>query len=232
MDESPKVKVREAPRVSLNALSEYLVASAAGRRRIIQEQKRPKPFQVAYYSEAEDAIARYLASDDRNLLDLQLNFKQLQKGGKSPDWELGRRDTGIEALEGFKKLVPELPLNGLEVRRGPQKSRYLEVSGVTVSVRPEALLVQGTGDNRRLGAVKLYFSKSKPLSEERGRYASTILHAYLETFYTKVGVPDYRICMVIDVFAGKIHTAPRTYKRKRQDVEAACLEINLLWSEV
>ena len=43
--------VREKPRISLNGLAGYLVASASRRRRIITEQKRPRAFQVTQIEE-------------------------------------------------------------------------------------------------------------------------------------------------------------------------------------
>lgn len=230
--EEIKRKVREAPRVSLNALSEYLVAPAATRRRIVQEQKRPKAFQVAYYTEIEETISHYLASKNREVSSLGLDFRTVQKSSKSPDWELSRREAATEALEAFRKLTPDLPIDDLEVRRGPSKARTLEIAGVTVSVRPEAILVAGSGsEEAQIGAMKLYFSKNKPIGEERARYAGTVLHQFLEEYYSHLGVPDYRSCLVVDIFAGKLFAAPRTYKRRRQDIEAACLEIGLMWPQ-
>jgi hypothetical protein len=44
-------EVREQPRVSLNQLTEYLVANSARRKRIVEQQKRPNTFQVIYYQE-------------------------------------------------------------------------------------------------------------------------------------------------------------------------------------
>ena len=43
-------KVKESPRISINVLTDYLVAPPARRRRLIEQQKRPKAFQVTYYA--------------------------------------------------------------------------------------------------------------------------------------------------------------------------------------
>jgi hypothetical protein len=63
---------REVPRISVNKLGEYMTATPLRRRRIIQDQKRPKDYIVPRYTEAQDAIVAYLsatARDDVRLLE-------------------------------------------------------------------------------------------------------------------------------------------------------------------
>lgn len=96
---------------------------------------------------------------------------------------------------------------------------------VTVSVRPELLIE--SPDGKTTGGVKLYFSKSAPLSEERARYSGAILQMAIEA--VRNSQADYRKCLILDVFAQRRHQAPRTSQRRRQDVEAACAEISAIW---
>lgn len=222
-------RVREHPRVSVNSLAEYLVSAAARRQKIIQEQKRPKAFQVTYYDEAEDAIAEYLTSQRQSSRSLDTCAAKLRPEGALKEWELTRRATGLETIEAFRSFAQDLPLENVVIKRGPEKPRLMQVHGVSISVRPELHLSVAEERGNRIGAIKLFFSKNEALNEDRARYAATVLHQYIEAQYPRAGSTDYRLCLVVDIFAKKFHTAPRTYKRKRQDIEAACSEIARAW---
>lgn len=222
-------KVRETPRVTVNSLAEYLIAGAARRQKIILEQKRPKDFQVIYYDEAEEAIIDYLASQRESTAPFDAALSKLQLSGDLKEWELTRRSTGMDAIQAFRGLAVELPLSELHIKRAPTSPRLMQVGGVGVSVRPELHLSYPEGDHKRIGAIKIYFSKNDSLSEDRARYAATVLHQYIETQYPKAGKADHRICLVVDVFAKRFFSAPRNFKRKQQDVEAACREIAISW---
>jgi hypothetical protein len=221
-------KVRETPRMSVNGLAEYLVAGAARRQKIILEQKRPKDFQVIYYDEAEEAIIDHLASQRKSTAGFDTALSKLQLAGDLKEWEFTRRSTGMDAIQAFLGFVGEIPLTDLHVKRAPTSPRLLQVGGVGVSVRPELHLSYPVTE-QRIGAIKLYFSKNDPLSEDRARYAATVLHQYIETQYPKAGKADYRLCFVVDAFAKRFFSAPRNHKRKQQDVEAACREIAIAW---
>jgi hypothetical protein len=224
-------KVRTSPRISVNGLAEYLVAGAARRRRIVQEQKRPKNYQAPYYTDAEEAIMDFLASSSRNVGVLDraaARLSAVETESRLIEWELTRRMACTEALLAFRNLAEGGLFAGLSVTRAPQSQRLMQIGGVGVSVRPEILL-SSTAEEPRLGGAKLFFSKNEPLTESRALYTGTILHQYLDTHQQRTGTVDYRHCLVVDVFAEKVYAAPRTYKRRRTDIEAACLEITLAW---
>ncbi len=226
-----EAKVRTNPRISVNCLAEYLVVGAARRRRIVYEQKRPKNYQAPYYTYAEEAIVKFLASPERDfgVLDqAAANLQALETVSRRIKWELTRRAACTEALQAFRDLAAGDLFAGLTVTRAPQNPRLLQLGGIGVSVRPEVLL-ETLGKEPRLGGAKLFFSKNEALTEDRALYAGTILHQYLDTHPKRTGMVDYRHCLVIDVFAKKVFAAPRTYKRKRTDIEAASLEITLAW---
>lgn len=224
-------RVRISPRISVNGLAEYLIAGAARRRRIVQEQKRPKNYQAPYYTDAEEAIVRFLASPERNFAVLDqaaAKLREVEVVSRRVEWEITRRAACTEALQAFRNLAAGDLFAGLAVTRAPQSPRLLQLGGVGVSVRPEILLASSDAEPR-LGGAKLFFSKNEALTEDRALYAGTILHQYLEAQQQRAGRVDYRHCLVIDVFTQKVFAAPRTYKRRRADIEAACLEITLAW---
>lgn len=80
-----------------------------------------------------------------------------------------------------------------------------------------------------LGEIKLCFSKTHPLDREAGEYVGTALYEHAQMTMSDQGKIDPRYCMIIDVFAGKVHMAPRAYIARKRDMEAACAEIALHW---
>ena len=227
---TPRTKVREAPRISVNGLAEYLVAGAGQRRRIIEQQKRPRTFQVAYYREAEEAICSFLLSEGRDADLLKRAVLELRTGTGEKEWEVSRRQACVEAIGCIQRAVSEIPLAGLEIKRGSNTVKPLVISGVTVSVRPELLLCAEREGARRIGAVKLFFSKTEAVTEEQARYAGTLVQQHMETTYPRVGTADYHLCFVLDVLGQKVFRAPGSYKRRRNDEEAACEEIGRAWA--
>lgn len=223
-------QVRDEPRLSLNALAEYLTASAGRRRTIVSEQKRPKTFQVAYYGEAGSAITSSLVSRaDEGALDRALDRIRTMPVKKT--WDIARRETLTEAIEAFRAMLvdglfPRLP----QMRPSPKRTQALSVNGVSVSVRPELLAQSENGP--ATGGVKLYFSKATPLADDRARYASALLHMYFESLAGGADVADSRHCFVLDVLGRRLHGAPRTFRRRREDIGAACAEIAALWDGV
>lgn len=220
---------RTEPRVTLNALADYLTASAGRRRSIVTDQKSPKTFRVAYYADAEDAVIGALSGGGTgDALDhLARGRAKVMATHATKEWEQARRDTQLEAIEAARAFLESdvaSPLLGLTTHR--RRTAALLVSGVHVSVRPELFIADTT--NATTGAIKLYFSKSGALPDERARYAGAILHRFVESLSPDASA-DYRSCFVVDVFARRLHAAPRTYRRRRQDIDAACSEIAATW---
>lgn len=218
---------RSAPRVTMNALAEYLTASAGRRRGIIAEQKSPKTFRVAYYADAEDAITGAISAQ-LSPAPLDAGRTKILSAPVTKPWDMARRDTQLEAIEAARAFLQSpsaAVLRDLTFAR--RRTSALLIGGVAVSVRPELLVEEEP--HVVVGAVKLFFSKTAPLSDERSRYAGTILQMAVEGLRGAHSV-DHRRCLVFDVFAQRLHQAPRASRRRRQDVEAACAEIEAVWS--
>ena len=220
--------VRNAPRITLNALAEYMTASASRRRTILAEQRDPKAFRVAYYAEAEAAIVSAL-SDGRSVDALDEGRKRVLALPVSKEWDASRRQTQLEALEAARSFLrtdeaAKLPTLALNHR----KSQTLPVGRVAISVRPELFISSASGTV--VGALKLFFSKTTAMAEERARYAGALLHLYTEVALAAGPNADCSNCFVVDVFAKKVFTAPRTFRRRRLDINAACEEIAAGWS--
>jgi hypothetical protein len=149
---------RISPRITLNALAEYLTAPAGRRRTIVSEQKSPKTFRVAYYAEAEDAIVGALAGD---ISHLDRGRAKVLARPTSKEWDVARRDTQLEAIEAARAFIQTddaVAMSALRMVR--RRTDALLVAAVPVSVRPELIVQSDQGG--AIGGLKLYLSKTSP----------------------------------------------------------------------
>ena len=226
---SPRVRVN--PRISVNKLGEYLVATASRRRAIIKGQKHPSDFVVARYHEAVAVIKEFILGGGTDLSIIDNAMLQLNSRKASSTWTAQDKTLSIEALEAFKHVWPNLGLARFKFEEGPTTASPIVVEGVEVSVRPEILLSGTRRDGSACsGALKIYLAKSFPFEGEAGSYVATTVHLYLTDVLRPGDFPEPGACIVLDVFGGKIFEAPKSFKRRREDISAACQEISRGWA--
>jgi len=234
IDPSPTVDPftaeRQSARISINKLGEYLSAGPTRRRTILTEQRNPRVFQVTWYRWAERAIRSFLVDhldDAEHFLAERERIAQLEITSRHDEV---RQSTNLAAMDAFMAVLPELPIDGASMFAAHDDAPHVSFGGVEVSVRPEVIL---TGANSkglpRVGALKLFLSQSHPLDDTTGLYVAAVLHQFAEEHLTDHGVADPQLCIVVDVFQRKFWTAPRHYKRRVQDIDAACEEIAAMW---
>lgn len=223
---------RGAPRISVNKVGEYMSAGPARRRAIIKAQKRPRTFIAARYTQAEDAIKNFFS----NALDESILFQaiiDLDNSKPDTEWKETNKELCIDAIEGFIELLDELDVNfeNMKLIPGDPYPPKLIVSDVEISVRPDIRIIETRKDGSiSHGAIKLYFPKTFPLNKDSGQFVATIVRCYLEEVYADSDPVNNKLCMVFDVNSQQIFHAPRSYKRRMNDVEAACEEISRGWS--
>jgi hypothetical protein len=60
-----------------------------------------------------------------------------------------------------------------------------------------------------------------------------MLHRYASERLSTDGVhTPPRFCKVVDVFTGEVFEAPRSFKRRREDIRRACQMIVSIWERV
>jgi len=203
------VQIRERPRIGFSSLCEYLSATPVRQFSILREQKYPKPFRTASYT---NAIA-------------QIQAHVVDGGALQPD---GR---GLKPHE--REVVVQLLQDGWRCpaphASRPQKDREpMVLRGVEISVYPDLILGDATGKSRRTGALKLYLAKGRDLDEQVGAWMASFLYQYQVTVAgDKSASPD--LCMVYDVRQTKCYEAGKSHKRLFQNVETACQMIAAVW---
>lgn len=222
---------RNGPRISINKLGEYLVATPGRRRTIIAAQKRPSDFIVIRYREAVEAITAFLELGAQDEALIIRAIQQLESKQVTSDFQDQDRDLSIQALESFLDITDAICVQGATIARGEPAPPQLIIEGVNVSARPEIVLTaQDRSGNSAVGVIKLYLSKSFPLTTDAGEYIGALLQQYATEHLSANGRCDYRMCQTIDVFARQIHLAPRAHIRRRSDIQAACQEIARAWN--
>jgi hypothetical protein len=223
-----KPKIRTVPRISISKLGEYMVATPARRRGIIRDQKQPREVIVARYNDVYGAVAECLLRNG-DVSTVHERLEKLYQAVPKTTWEAQDKQLSADALEAFLTFVDEIDLSGLEVVR-PGDTPMMQVGGVGVSVRPE-LLLRRAGETTPAGAVKLYVSKLFALDDKSGAYVATVLHQFVDDVISSRSAQS-DACIVIDIFERRVHVAPRAYKKRRNDIEAACEEIAQRWAAV
>ena len=221
----PKQKVNEDPRISINKISEYLVANPSRRKKIIYDQKYPQEFIVKRYNEARSSICDYFVkNNDFEVIMDKMN--ELNERKPKSDWESQDIKLSLEALDYFIDMVDDLDLNYDKIDHGAKYNQQYEVSGVKISVNPDLVVFK----DDRIGGINFAFSKNYTLSREASEYHTSLLWKFLEE--TQNLKPLNRLCVVIDIFSNSYKSAPRAYKQRMQHIEDACFEISRAWNEL
>ncbi|HEL2981679.1 hypothetical protein I5W21_03535 [Stenotrophomonas maltophilia] len=216
------------PKISLNKLGEYLTATPSRRKRIVQDQQEPKTFIAARYSDAREEIVQYLSTGMEDDSALIAAAQRLRRDDSGTDFAYQDRLASAEAIDNFLEVGEQIELDDLVVVPVENSaSESMQISGVSVSVRPDAYLKDPvTGEIR--GAIKLHFPKTTPLTESAAEYVGAATKVFLQR-EKKSPVVDHRRCYVIDVSTQTVSTAPKSHVRKMNDIAAACEEIDARW---
>jgi hypothetical protein len=222
-------KIRTEPRISVSKLGEYIDANPLRQRSLLLDQKYPAGFIVPRYTPAEHVIKTYLAAFPRNDDPLVQAYERLINISTGTQWEVDQAKLCAEAVLSFAEVADELWDGGFTFRPSDNDVPLLSVAGVDISVRPEVLVEHKERGYR--GAAKIYFSKTYPLSaESSAAYATTVVHQWAGMLNPPSGLPlSHKACLLVDVFAKKIHYAPASFKSRMKHVDAACQTITAVW---
>lgn len=199
-------------------------ATPARRRRIIEDQITPKEFIAARYSDARENISSHIAGeiseDDLSKIAEDLRNKNYESKFTAQD-----KNLSADAIDSFLEISDQLPEQYKFEKVPANDKSTLQISGVEVSIRPDVYIKNDIDEV--VGAVKLHFPKSNPLTTTSGEYVATALKAFLQE---NTNSPiDSKLCLVVDVPSANVIPAPKAGKKRMIDLEAACEEIDAQW---
>ncbi|QEX24359.1 hypothetical protein FRZ61_43000 [Hypericibacter adhaerens] len=226
--------MRTDPRITATKLAEYMSASFARKRSIIQEQKYPQEVAMVRWRKAERPVALFVAQGQSDLKIIDEHIARLAAENPDTEFKIQNRDLCIAALKSFKLLSNQLSFEKFKKSLGAmQQSMPIPINGVDVSVLPQVVL-QGTTQKgtKVVGGIKFSFPKTHPLNAASAEYLSVLIHWHCECHLSKMGKPDLRLCHAVDVPTATMFEPPKSYKRRRQHIEEACHEIVQRWPNV
>jgi len=224
---------REGPRISVNKLGEYITSKAARQRSILYNQKFPPDYVTPFYDDATEAISQFIAGGMEKPSILESRINVLGQTPINTPWQQRRMLGNIEAIETFMGMMDDLDLSGLTYRLGSHSPPKMPIRNVEVSVRPEVILSRSSAKaGKQVGALKLHFPKTNPLSEEAAGYISAISARFCDTHLPDEGEPDSRLCFVLDLASANLHPGVKSVRQRLKDADAACEQIFNLWDTI
>tara|TARA_R110002096_G_scaffold135954_1_gene288223 strand:- start:7730 stop:8449 length:720 start_codon:yes stop_codon:yes gene_type:complete len=232
IQQTPSAQVRQAPRMSINSLAKYWDTSSPLKRlTILRGQKFPKDYIVSWYKDSMDPISDFLTDPNHDTSIITGAISVIRAKPALNDHQESVKDVNVQALRLFLSGIQNFPLGDYDFQRKDNQAPHSTINGLSISVRPEfELIYRGTGN--RLGALKLYFSKSDPLSVDAGAMVAMVVKQHTERHNATQERVNHRHCFVIDVFANNIHVGPQATAQRRNSLTAACDEIVARWPSI
>jgi hypothetical protein len=223
------------PELSVNKLAEYIVSKGARQRKLLRDRKYPDPdFQMGmFHREASESVRRYIADGCVDAVPIENQIAVLKQQTPGKIGTIRRVNANIDALDRFLDMLDDLAIEGVP-ELGSHTAEKITIHGVKISVRPE-IIVRGTGPKGKklVGAIKLHFTKSFPMTLDSAGYVSAVVQEFCKTHLLgpdEVLFSDY--CKVIDVGCGKVFPGVKATTARMKDVSAECENISGLWPTI
>jgi hypothetical protein len=186
-----------------------------------------------YYKEATEAISRCIASGLEDLEVLDRAISLLEQSTSEKIGTQRRIEANIDAMEAFQGMAGNIRLEGADLSLGESSPQKLSCQNVEISVRPEILLTKpGRSKRTLIGALKLYFPKTFPLTEDAAGYISAVLQEWSKTFLADAGTTSPPLCFVIDVGAQRVWPGVAATAQRMRDLQSYCRNILALWPTI
>ncbi|MBS9476857.1 hypothetical protein [Ancylobacter radicis] len=237
--------VRATPKLSASQLADYLVApTPVGQMGILRQAKNPgqsRPL-IIQYQHARRCISACLqspASMNRLVASAVVALEQRRDDPSSSPLVRDDAIRSIDVIQTFQRAVNSLDIGNAVYEPGPNPSNPLSISGVDVTVWPDAVAkVSARNGETRVGEVFIRCTigaagdgAENRRSEANGHLA-TIAHMHAAANLTHLGTPYSPASMVIDVSRGAVVRGPSNITRRVANIEAACAMIAAIWPTV
>jgi len=217
----------DQPRISSNQLGEFVFSSPTRKYRILQDQKFGNKFTSPYYKPALDAILQSFDGRDFNLLELIVSRSAIEARPAKHRNQAARWSNNATMLRCFADLASRArpPAGNNQVVR---QNALIDLSGVTISVRPEIITRQPNG---LFSYTKLRFSKSK-VSEDASEIVLLLLLKFGQRRSQDGTQIDPSNTKLVDCFARAVIEGHTLQRIREQQLDAALSEIAGLWPTV
>jgi hypothetical protein len=215
--------------ISTNQLVNFYNSTENGKKRIIAQQLVPDPFRISLYQLTKARIKKSIALKG-DLEPVYDGIKTLMaRTPKSTRQETNKR-VSIEALERF--VIMRLPkvLQSVDYSIVKTNSKFVPFAGIDIIVAPEIVVTAEIGGKKVVGGIKIHISKSKPFDIKESKISASTVFLFLQNEFASKGyevLPELSFCL--DVFAGRIVSAPIIGDPIYKELESICEEIVRLY---
>ncbi|WP_172267234.1 hypothetical protein [Caulobacter sp. RHG1] len=234
--------VRELPRLSASQLADYLAAtSPIAQMAILRQAKNPgeaRPLIIQYQLARQCISACLIEPETMNRTIAQAITSLEQRRDDAANRPLVRDDARrcIEVINTFQRSVNALGLwGGLRYEAAPQRPASMMVSGVEISVYPDAIAHRG-GDRVGQAFIRCTIGGSNDSAENRRQEANShlavISHMHAVAHLGHRGTPHAPTSMTIDVPRQRVVYGPSSTTMRVRQVETACAMIAAIWPTI
>lgn len=227
--------------MSANDLARYMVAGDVGRRGIIRRAREVSTAVVVRYSDVRSGLQSALCDPVNERRIVGATRELLEQKASDPALTAWTREDALKSIDVLDSyVVMRNQLAGHDFVPPPARQALLAVGGVEVSVNCDALTHRDVRGAPSIGGV--LFRLTKPEDEESeaarakrhdmGAYAATLVHMQVESNLAGSRAPRHDLCWSVDVQHGEVHQAPRNFRTRAANLEAACEVIAAMWDRV
>src|SRR5690606_2711948 len=166
--------------LSVNQLADFVNASEAKKRSIINQQKTPNEFKISYYQLPKASIKKSMAtSGDLETILIGLDKLRVKKPEKKR--QINDRIVSIEALQRFVNMkIPDLLKKYNYKVIKDIKIKSTTINGVEIIVSPDLIIEIDIDGIKYLGGFKIHISKGNVFDIRQQTYVATAMRKYLD----------------------------------------------------
>jgi hypothetical protein len=222
------------PRISANQLAQFAVSDLAKQEAIVRKAKKVMAVRVANYQPARNSMPKCHTPKGFNAELIIGQAVRMETTDFSDPFERKCNDLSAASLRVASRLVGQIDCEGTRISAPPRGFNHLIIEGVRVSIQPEIVFSFTHRGATKFGGVMFHFSKTESLENGNGKhqagdYSAMLVFLMLAVHFGAKGGPRYANCFAVDVYRGKVFSAPGSYKTMFKTIEASCRNIARQW---
>lgn len=221
------------PRISVQALAEYMAASERGKRTIAQSCRFRAKMRLIQYNEGKLAVAQFVRKGDGNIETLKNKADQIANKLAEEDYEVSVNEHNADLVRSFADVATDIDLPDAEIGKGAD-FEAIEINGVMVTMRANLTFSRLTRTNKqKVGAMMFRYGKGKSTSDAIGTNQAAAIFGFLRASELDAGEePERALCRVVDLRTGATFVAPGDSVNIWNDMKAACASIAERWANI
>jgi hypothetical protein len=229
------VKAVKEPKITVNKLGEFLVASPKRQRAILEQLKYPKDnvFSSSPYNDVRNIIKQYFVSNfDESIVEAAIeDFEKKISGKTKLEWSDTIVASSIDALE--KVLDFSFDCSDFTFSEYQGKNPKVIIKEVEISMNPDLIVSSSLRNKDCVGALKIHISKGSKSDIESCKYVATLMNDFTIAHLCNSSITNrHENSISYDVFKDIFVESPKSFKKRMADIEAGCMNIKAIWDSI